>query len=143
MDNKLLLLLFLIIIIIFMLVINHNHNYIDIDTFVTPRSPKEINDNDGNMTFDFLTNAHTNSILSKYYINDDMKIDGVRVNYHPYQVKVPNLLPPIDTYSKYLQNLAFPYIYGNPKLHYQRTPGQWNKYDTIAQVIYNTTGVRR
>ena len=122
---------------------NHNPNHHNIDTFATPKTPKEINDNDGNMTFDFLTNTNTNFILDKYYLNDDMKINGARVNYHPYQVKVGNLPPPIDKYSKYLQNTAFPYIYGNNKLHYQRKPGQWNKYDTKAQEIYNKTGVRR
>ena len=144
MYNKLLLFISIIIIIFILIIIlykyNFNNNY---DTFAVPLSPKEIIENDGHMNFNFLKDEHTNYVLRTYYINDDMKINGVRVNYHPYQEQVLNKPAPIDTYSKYLQNPAYPYIYGNPKLHAQRTPGQWNKYDTISQEIYNKYGIRR
>ena len=140
MYNKLLVFLSIIIIIIVLIILYYkNKKY---DTFAIPKTPKEINDNDGNMTFEFLNNENTNYVLDKYYINDDTKINGVRVNYHPYQEHVNNPVI-VDAYSKYLQNSAYPYIYGNPKLHIQRTPGQWNKYDTKAQDIYNQYGIRR
>jgi len=143
MYNKLLLFI-LIIIIIFILIItiHNNYNINTYDTFATPKSPKEINDNDGHMNFNFLKSENSQRVLHTYYIDDDKKINGKRVNFHPYQEQVPNP-PPMDRYSKYLQNPAYPYIYGNPKLHRQRTPGQWNKYDTVAREIYNNYGIRR
>jgi len=45
-------------------------------------------DNDGKMRFGYLTNPnYANSILSRYYINDDKKIGGVRLVPHPYRVR--------------------------------------------------------
>lgn len=116
---------------IFMIIIYHKNN--SRDTFAIPLSPKEINDNDGHMTFDFLTDLNTNYVLNNYYINDDTKINGTRVNYHKYQEQVPNY--PIEG--------APPYIYGTLLNHYQRRPKVWNKYDTYAQDIYNQYGIRR
>jgi hypothetical protein len=144
MYNKLLLFISIIIIIFILIRTIHNKYYINrYDTFATPKSPKEINDNDGHMNFNFLKDEHTNYVINKYYLDDDKKINGKRVNIHPYQEQVLNNPVPIDRYSQYLQGTAFPYIYGNPRLHKQRTPGQWNKYDTVSQEIYNKYGIRR
>ena len=144
MYNKLFLFISIIIMIFFLIIlINNKYNINKYDTFTTPKSPKEIIDNDGNMNFNFLKDEHTKFVLNNYYIDDDKKINGSRVNIHPYQVKVSNLPVTISKYSKYLQDSAFPFIYGNPKLHKQRTHGQWNKYDTKARDIYNKYGIRR
>ena len=144
MYNKLLLFISIIIIIFILIITIHNkYNINRYDTFATPKSPKEINDNDGHMNFNFLKNENTNYVINKYYIDDDKKINGTRVNIHPYQEQVANIPPVISTYSKYLQNSASPYIYGNPKLHKQSSPGQWNKYNTRAREIYNKYGIRR
>ena len=137
MYNKLLLFIS-IIIIIFSLIIIINNKY---DAFKVSVTPKFIADNDGNMNFDFLKAENSQDVIKRYYIDDDKKINGIRVNYHRYQQQVYNPVP-IDPLS-HSQKVAFPYIYGNTLLHYQRTPGEWNKYDTQAQQIYNNYGVRR
>ena len=140
-----LLLFILTIIILFILIITlHNkYNINTYDTFADPKSPKEINDNDGHMNFNFLKSENSNYVIRNYYLDDDKKINGVRLNFHPYQDQVQNYPVPIDQYSNYLQTSAFPLMYGNPRLHQQRSPGQWNKYDTAAQDIYNKYGIRR
>ena len=138
-NNYCKLLLFGVIIVILLkliLFIHNTYNFntlYDNDTFAIPKTPKEINDNDGNMNFNFLKNENTNYVLSTYYIDDDKKINGSRLNYHKYQKQVPNI--PVEG--------APPYIYGNPLYHYQRKPKVWNKYDTYAQDIWNKYGVRR
>ena len=69
MYNKLLLFI-LIIIIIFILIItiHNNYNINSYDTFATPKSPKEINDNDGHMNFNFLKSFIYLIYLSINYI---------------------------------------------------------------------------
>ena len=43
-------------------------------------------DNDGKMKFNYLTNPnYKNNILARYYIDDDIKINGSRMVQHPYQ----------------------------------------------------------
>lgn len=43
-------------------------------------------DNDGKMHFDYLINPnYKNNILSRYYVDDDKKINGSRIVQHPYQ----------------------------------------------------------
>lgn len=43
-------------------------------------------DNDGKMKFDYLPNPnYKNNILARYYIDDDVKINGSRMVQHPYQ----------------------------------------------------------
>ena len=144
MYKKLLLFILIIIIIFILIIILHNkYNINTYDTFAIPKSPKEINDNDGHMNFNFLKSENSNYVIRNYYLDDDKKINGVRLNVHPYQDQIVNNRVPIDPYSKYLQYPAFPLMYGNPKLHQQRSPGQWNKYDTVAQEIYNKYGIRR
>ena len=144
MYNKLLLFISIIIIIFILIIIIHNkYNINNYDTFAEPRSPKEVVDNDGKMNFNFLKDENTNYVLQTYYLDDDKKINGRRVNYHPYQEQVPNIPPPVDIYSKYLQTISYPFVYGKPDFHRQRSPGQWNKFDTLAQDYYNKYGVRR
>ncbi len=75
-------------------------------------------DKDGKMKFNYLTNPkYANSILSRYYIDDDKKILGTRLVQHPYQIaRSPNGR---DIY------------YGT--LFYDKTR---------SESIYNSTGVR-
>ena len=97
------------------------------NTFTTHQ---ENYNNDGNMTFDFLSSENTTNVLEKYYLNDDIKINGTRVNYHKYQTRKQT-------------NGFNPYIYGEPESHRQRSPNRWNRYDNFAHDIYNTYRFRR
>ena len=56
------------------------------DTFF---NEKDLNyENDGKMNFDYLLNSnHKTNILNKYYLDDDIKVNGRRLNTHPYQFK--------------------------------------------------------
>jgi hypothetical protein len=144
MYNKLLLFILIIIIIFILIITLHNkYNINNYDTFADPKSPKEIIENDGNMNFNFLKDEHTNYVLQTYYIDVDKKINGRKVFNHPYQERVANIPPPIDIYSKYLQTISYPFVYGKPDYHLQRSPGQWNKFDTLAQEYYNKYRIRR
>lgn len=127
MNNKLLLLCIIIVIILI-------NKYTDIDTFLTLKSQAISFEDDGKMTFDFLKDDNTKNVLDTYYINDDKKLNGQKVNLHPYQYKVQQIIPVKD---------SPPFLYGNNRWHYQRSEGKWNKYDTYAQDIYNKYGVRR
>jgi hypothetical protein len=91
--------------------------------------------NDGLMTFDFLSDTNTKRILDTYYLDTDIKVNGQKLNFHPYEKKVANYS--VD------EAKAFPYIYGNPATHIQRTPHLWKKYDTEYQDIYNKYRIRR
>jgi len=107
-----------IIILLFFLITYNNY----IDKFID----KNLNyENDGNMTFDYLLdNNYKNNVLNKYYINDDIKVNGNRLNIHHYQVKNNRKL------------------YGMS--HFQKKEyGKYGKYDTFTDYIYNTYGVRR
>ena len=144
MYNKLLLFISIIIIIIILIIVIHNkYNSSRYDTFAEPKSPKEIIDKDGNMNFNFLKAENSQYVLKKYYLDTDRKINGKKLHIHPYQKKVTNQQVPIHEYSKYLQESAYPLIFGNTTLHRQDKPGQWHKYDTKAQDLYNKYGIRR
>ena len=91
--------------------------------------------NDGLMTFDFLTDANTRRILNTYYLDDDIKVYGRKLNYHPYANPVPNV------YGE--SSIPFPYVYGNPATHLQRSNHLWKKYDTEYQEIYDKYRIRR
>jgi hypothetical protein len=75
-------------------------------------------EDDGKMRFGYLTNyGYANSILSRYYINDDKKIGGVRLVSHPYQIR----------YSPNGRDKYFGDLY-------------WDK--TKSDNVYKTNGVR-
>jgi hypothetical protein len=89
------------------------------------RFKNENANNDGKMTFNYLKdNNNTKNILNKYYMNDDTKINGTRIVYHPYQQK------------------NFLNLYGNPHNQWS-TMGIWGGFDTFAEYMYNQYGVRR
>ena len=89
------------------------------------RFKNENANNDGKMTFNYLKdNNNTKNILNKYYMNDDTKINGTRIVYHPYQQK------------------NFLNLYGNPN-NQTSYKGAFNGFDTIGEYMYNQYGVRR
>ncbi len=98
----------------------------DIDTFYNQKNYN----NDGNMTFDFLSNKNTTNVLEKYYLDDDIKINGDRLNYHIYQTKTAN-------------NGSPSYMYGIPEFYKQGKAGNWNRFDTFGDKIFSNYGVRR
>ena len=121
-----------ILIISIIICINILRLYDKIDTF---NNRKDNYNNDGNMTFPYLSDKNTNYILATYYLDHDRKINGQKLNFHPYEKKVPNFAG--DSAA------AFPYIYGNPATHLQRSPKIWKKYDTEYQDLYNAYRIRR
>lgn len=143
MNNKLLIIILIIIIV--SIIIYNKYKPIKIyDTFADKyyKDPQEKIENDGKMMFEFLKDPYySQKIINQYYLNDDKKINGVKVNYHPYAKPVPNCPSSADT---------TPYIYSaNPALHCRRNIGNnntswwWRKYDTRAQDIYNQYSIRR
>jgi hypothetical protein len=86
----------------------------ELEYFLVKNDP----DNDGKMRFGYLTNPnYANTILSRYYINDDRKIGGVRMVSHPYRFRYsPN------GRDRYYGNLF------------------WNK--TLSDNVYKNTGIR-
>ena len=150
MNNKLLIIILIIIIVTIVIYNKYNHiktNHIKInpiktkDTFLDPINPQNVIANDGNMSFDYLTDPYySQKILKKYYIDDDKKQYGVKLNKHIYKNMVPNCKSSTD---------LNPYVYSaDISLHCRRNVGWanttwWHKYDTIAQDIYNNYGVRR
>ena len=63
---------------------NSNGN---LEMFISQRRNNDP-DLDGNMSFDYLTNMnYKDSILARYYLDDDIKINGSRLVDHPGQVK--------------------------------------------------------
>lgn len=84
-----LLILFILLIIIFyndiVMYLTNISNYVrNKEKFLTENIDP---DKDGKMIFGYLTNPnYANSILSRYYINDDKKILGIRTVQHPYQI---------------------------------------------------------
>ena len=65
--------------------------YLDgIEKFITNRENNDP-DKDGKMDFSYIYNPNYNAnILDKYYLDDDIKINGNRLVYHPLQFKQPN-----------------------------------------------------
>ncbi len=101
----------------------HQQNNQNQDTFISQKDENAYND--GNMKFDYLIKKnYTNNVLKKYYLNDDTKINGIRIVYHPYMKK------------NHLN------LYGNPNNQYS-TRGRWGNYDTYSEYILNNYGVRR
>ena len=121
-----------ILIISIIICINILRMYEKIETFNNRRNNYN---NDGNMTFPYLSDTNTRYILNTYYLDNDRKINGQKLNFHPYENKVPNF--PGDSAA------AFPYIYGNRATHLQRSPHIWKKYDTEYQDLYNAYRIRR
>jgi len=115
--------LILLLILILVLIIYNEHNNNENDTFVNEKNANF--ENDGNMTFDYLTNPnYKNNVLNKYYLNDDIKKEGQRINIHPYQKKNYRNLYGIPEYQINNNN-----IYGT--------------FTTFAEYIYRLYGVRR
>ena len=93
--------LFLLLIVIFYPFIGYNYsNNVNVnfnvnanarskEKFLTPNIDPE---QDGNMKFTYLTNQnYANSILSRYYVNNDTKLFGTRMVQHPLQfARSPN-----------------------------------------------------
>ena len=109
---------------ILFLIIYNEHNNNENDTFVNEKNANF--ENDGNMTFDYLTNPnYKNDVLNKYYLDDDIKSSNIRTNIHPYQ-------------NKNSRNL-----YGIPQ-HQIINSGKWGAtHSTFSNYIYNYYGVRR
>ena len=82
-------------------------------------------ENDGNMNFDYLLdNNHKNKVLNKYYLNNDIKVNGKRLNIHHYQLKN----------NRNLYGMA----------HFQKKDtGKYGNNHTFADYIYNIYGIRR
>ena len=150
MNKKLFIIILIIILILILLLIQilsilqdkYNTKIIK-DKFTDGRSmsPQEIIENDGKMTFNYINDPnYSNRIISQYYLDDDIRIAGMKVNSHPYKVPVPNCPSSAD---------LLPYIYSaTPSKHCRRNIGAdgkswWRKYDTEAQDIYNIHGVYR
>ncbi len=127
-------LFYFILLIIISVVIYVLINYKTIDNFNIRRQSNIYNyNNDGNMSFDYLSDPqYSNDILYRYYIDDDAKIGGQPLNYHPYKEKIQHP----DSYMG-----ARPYIYGIPWS--QRRFGVWNRHLNYGTDIYNLYGVRR
>ncbi len=63
----------------------NKNNYIE--SFISQRQNNDP-DLDGKMSFNYLTNPdYKNNILARYYLDDDIKINGSRLVEHPGQVK--------------------------------------------------------
>ena len=98
---------------------NENNNNVSNETFLIRNNPDFV---DGQMNFNYLVDPnYTQSILNRYYINDDTKINGQRVIFHPNQYKHIRweFKPP-----------GYSFYYGN-------IPNKGN-----SDVIYQTHGVR-
>ena len=113
----------IILIMILFLIIYNEHNNNENDTFVNEKNANF--ENDGNMKFDYLTNPnYKNDVLNKYYLDDDIKKSGNRINIHLYQKK------------------NYKNLYGIPEYQYQ-SKYRYGKFTTFAEYIYRLYGVRR
>ena len=82
------LLIYGLVIILLLIAIVVYTDIIDINSFSKEKflSLNNDPDNDGKMKFDYLTTPnYKNNILARYYIDDDVKINGSRMVQHPYQ----------------------------------------------------------
>ena len=116
----------------------YNSKYNTTDKFIN-LTEKNVG-NDGTMNFNYLTDKnYTENILNTYYLNDDTKINNVRIVEHPFQKK-----------------LSYSNTYGNPGYNRSRqiswgigngillsSVNNWGNYSTFSDYIYNTYGVRR
>ena len=158
-------LIFLTIIFIFMFIIikniyqNNNNNNNKYDSKYNSKyntTDKFINlteknvENDVTMNFNYLTDKnYTENILNTYYLNDDTKINNVRIVEHPFQKK----LPYSNTYGNPDYNISRK-ITWSPSRNWGRggpvgsgillsSVNNWGNYSTFSDYIYNTYGVRR
>ena len=142
MNKKLLIIVIVVLTLTTVLIYNKYNTIKNKDKFTDGKimDPQEIIKNDGKMTFNYLNDPfYSQNILKKYYIDDDKKINGVKVNYHPYLVPVPNCPSSAD---------LVPLVYSaDPSLHCRRNVGNtttwWRKFDTEAQEIFNKYSIHR
>ena len=155
MDNKLLIIILIVIIVSIVLYSNYfMYNPINptnstnstkiYETFADKyyKNPQDIIAHDGEMKFEYLKDPFfSKRIINKYYLNDDKKINGVKIHRYPYKNPVPNCASSADFY---------PNVYSaNPSLHCRRnvknnrTTWWWHKFDTQAVDLYNKYSVYR
>lgn len=104
---------------------------IDIENFVSKRENNDP-DKDGKMDFSYIYNPnYTKHILDNYYIDDDIKVNGNRLIYHPLQFKKRGYL------SKIAYNYWGPYEIRDYNNYY----GDYEN-KTKSNYYYDTTGIR-
>ena len=111
------------------------------DTFMNEKNANF--ENDGNMTFDYLLNDnYKDEVLNKYYLDDDIKISGDRINIHPYQypyeTKYLNIILNNNKPVHYTLN-----SYGSNPHNHIKDKIKYGEFETFAEYIYRTYGVRR
>ena len=110
------------------------------DTFMNEKNANF--ENDGNMTFDYLLNDnYKNEILNKYYLDDDIKKSGKRINIHPYQRPYKTKLLNIIVNGK-PKNYSINSYGSNPYNHIEDKK-KYGEFKTFAEYIYRLYGVRR
>ena len=93
---------------------------------------------DGKMSFDYLINPnYDKEVLGKYYLNDDIIINGSRLNEHYYQGKY-------NTYWGFLYNYPSRTFTNNAGQPTRTQPMKIPNLDTVAKsdAIYNNYKVR-
>jgi hypothetical protein len=93
---------------------------------------------DGKMSFDYLINPnYDKEVLGKYYINDDIIINGSRLNDHYYQGKH-------NTFWGFLYNYPSRTISNNTRKPIITKPIKIPNLDTVARsnIVYNNYKVR-
>ena len=85
-NNKILLLIFILLIIL--IVYKYLYVYKDNFAFGVKKMGEYDANEDGKMPFPYIVDPNYNTdIKNAYYLNDDTKINNVRVVFHPYQIK--------------------------------------------------------
>jgi len=110
------------------------------DTFMNEKNTNF--ENDGNMTFEYLSNNnYKNEVLNKYYLDDDIKKSGKRINIHPYQRPYKTKLLNIIVNGK-PKNYSINSYGSNPYNHVEDKK-KYGEFKTFAEYIYRLYGVRR
>jgi len=112
------------------------NNFSNINANANSKRDKIDPTKDGKMSFDYLVNPnYDKELLGKYYLNDDIIINGSRLNDHYYQGKY-------NTYWGFLYNYPSRNITGN--IGTPTTPMKIPNLDTVAKsdAIYNNYKVR-
>jgi len=110
------------------------------DTFMNEKNANF--ENDGNMTFEYLSNNnYKNVVLNKYYLDDDIKKSGKRINIHPYQRPYKTKLLNIIVNGK-PKNYSINSYGSNPYNHIEDKK-KYGEFKTFAEYIYRLYGVRR
>ena len=110
------------------------------DTFMNEKNANF--ENDGNMTFEYLSNNnYKNEVLNKYYLDDDIKKSGKRINIHPYQRPYETKLLNIIVNGK-PKNYSINSYGSNPYNHVEDKK-KYGEFKTFAEYIYRLYGVRR